>query len=346
MPVQVQLHDTHKLLGVMRELAPPSNYWLDLCFGRQINFETKYIDFEKLTSMRRLAPFVAPSAQGKPIFSEGSTVQRFEPAYVKPKDVVSADRQMSRRPGELLDATAMSPRQRWNAAIADILRCHRESIERRNEWLAARAIIDGQVTIADENYPERTVVFGRASNHTVVLSGGSVWSTTSDIIKDIETWRTRVRRAPFGGAVDRITMGVDVWDVVRKNADVLKLLDTQVRGTDANFRTGVREGTDVEYMGRLSNNLDLYVYNDYYQDYTGAVVPFMGSKEVVLTGPSVDGVRCFGAIQDKGADLRALPIFPKMWDQEDPSATYIMSQSAPLMVPVNPNCTLKATVLA
>jgi hypothetical protein len=34
-----------------------------------------------------------------------------------------------------------------------------------------------------------------------------------------------------------------------------------------------------------------------------------------------------------------------MWQQEDPSATFVMSQSAPMTIPVNPNQTLKATVL-
>jgi hypothetical protein len=66
----------------------------------------------------------------------------------------------------------------------------------------------------------------------------------------------------------------------------------------------------------------------------------------VLTGPSVRGVRCFGAIQDFDANLQALAMFPKMWRSDDPSATFIMTQSAPLMVPVNPNNTFRARVVA
>ena len=90
----------------------------------------------------------------------------------------------------------------------------------------------------------------------------------------------------------------------------------------------------------------MYVYSDYYQDEAGNAVPFMSSKDIVLTGPNVMGVRAFGAIMDAKAGLRALPKFPKMWEEEDPSAVMVMTQSAPLMIPVNPNNTLKATVLA
>ena len=58
------------------------------------------------------------------------------------------------------------------------------------------------------------------------------------------------------------------------------------------------------------------------------------------------GVRCFGAILDEKAGFNAMAVFPKMWSQQDPSATYVMTQSAPLTVPVNPNNSLTAQVLA
>lgn len=344
MPIEVKIHDTNTLLGVMTEMEPPSSYWLDLCFGSQMTFEDEYIDFEKLTKMRKLAPFVAPSAQGRPIYSQGSTVTRLKPAYIKPKDTVNPFRQVRRRPGELLSRSPASPGARFNAVLADILREHREAIERRWEWLAAQAVINGSVTIADEDYPERVVNFGRASNHTITLSGGGVWSSSSDIIGDLNAWRARVRAASFGGVTNRLTVGGDAWAVMQSNAGIKAQLDTQYRGTNASLNTGLREGLEVEYVGRIGT-LDIYVYSDYYQDNSGAAVPFLDSKSVVLTGPNVQGVRAFGAILDKAAGLRALPIFPKQWDQEDPSATYVMSQSAPLMVPVNPNNTLKAKVL-
>lgn len=346
MTIERHIYDTQTLLGVMEEMEPASNYWLDLCFGTTVTFDTEKIEFEKLTNTRKLAPFVAPTAQGRPIYSKGSTVRDFVPAYIKPKDAVQPGRLLKRRHGELLKPVPDSPQARYDAAVADILAQHRDAIDRRMEWMAAEAVIKGQVTIVDDGYPERVVDFGRASNHTVTKGSGTYWTTSYDIIADIETWRTRVRRAPFGGPTNRLTVGPAVWDVMRKNADLLKQLDTQVRGTDANFRTGIREGLDVEYVGRLSGTLDVYVYSDYYQDNSGTVVPFMSEKDVVLTGPGVMGVRAFGAILDNKAQLRAMPIFSKMFDQEDPAVTFLMTQSAPLMVPVNPNATLRATVLA
>jgi Phage major capsid protein E len=72
----------------------------------------------------------------------------------------------------------------------------------------------------------------------------------------------------------------------------------------------------------------------------------MDPRDVVVASRAVDGIKAYGAILDNAAGLEVADIFTKMWDQEDPSARFIMSQSAPLTIPVNPNCTLKARVVA
>lgn len=347
MTITPTLYDTATLLGVMREMDEPSNYWSNLCFGNVMTFEDEYIDFEKLgRGKRKLAPFVAPMAQGRPLYEQGSTVTRLKPAYIKPKDPVTPTRVLTRQPGELLSPTPQSPQARRNAIIADILSQQRSAIERRWEWLAAKAIIDGSVTIEDEDYPARVVDFGRDPSHTVTLGLGERWGDEGvSILGDIEAWRTQVRRASFGGPTNRLTVGADVWDVMRADAEIKAQLDTQYRGTTADLNTGLRDGSLVEWVGRLSGTLDVYVYSDYYE-VGGEAVDFLDPKDVVLTGPNVMGYACFGAITDVKAGFQALPIFPKNWVSEDPAVEYVMSQSSPLMVPVNPNNTLKATVLA
>lgn len=346
MPVTNTIYTTKTLLGVMEEQEPPSNYWLDLCFPRALQFTTEWVEFEKLTDRRRLAPYALPGAPGIPTYSaRGSTVKQFKPAYIKPKDPVYAAEQMARKPGNLV-GPARTPGQNFDAAVGEITRFHRTTIERRWEYMAAQAILNGTITIAGDDVPTTTLDFDRAGNHTVTLAAGSRWGDTGvSIVSNIETWVQRMRRAEFGGAPTRLTVGSDVWTVMRRDPELLEQLDTTVRGTDANFRTGPREMLDVEFVGRIGN-LDIWVYSDYYETNDGTLTPFMDSRDIVLTSPAVDGVRAFGAILDKSAGFAALPIFPKMWDNEDPSATYIMSQSAPLMVPVNPNATLRARVIA
>jgi hypothetical protein len=132
---------------------------------------------------------------------------------------------------------------------------------------------------------------------------------------------------------------------MRKSDEVKALLDLNTRGTDATLRTGLAANSEIEYVGNLGPDLAVYVYSDYYE-VDGVVTPFLDPKDVVLTGPGIDGYRCFGAIQDPHAQYQSFEKFPRHFMQDDPAGEWVMTQSAPLMVPVNPNATLKARVLA
>lgn len=350
--IDAKIYDSATLYGVIQDehsMAPPSNYWLNLCFPEQINFDDEYVDFGKLAGHRKLAPLVVPTAQGKPIYSAAERVSRLKPAYVKPKDPISASRLIRRKAGlgEINTGNKLSPSARYNAIVGDILRQHRESIERRWEWLASEAVQNGSVTLEDEAYPRTVVDFERDAAHTVTLTAGNRFGDAGVSIMDtIQSYITRIRRAKFGGTVNRLTIGADVWAVMQKDTEIRDLLDTQFRSNaNVDLNLGLREGSFVESVGRLSGTLEVVVYSDYYQDPDGTVREFMSPKDMVLTGPNLNGVRCFGAIQDLGANMQPLSMYPKMWNAEDPSATFIMTQSAPLMVPVNPNASLRARVV-
>ena len=68
----------------------------------------------------------------------------------------------------------------------------------------------------------------------------------------------------------------------------------------------------------------------------------------MLLGPpdSVMGYRCFGMIVDRAAEYQALPIFPANWVQgNNPQTEWLGHTSSPLMVPLAPNATFRATVV-
>lgn len=354
MAIGQTLYTTAALMGVLRDndaMQPPSSYWLDLAFPTIMMFDEEYIDFGKISDQRKIAPLVVPTAQGRPIYSAGERQSRVKPAYVKPKDPVSASRMIQRAAGlgELNVNANWSPQQRYNAIVADILRTHRRAIERRWEWLAAQAVQFGAVTLEGEAYPRTVVDFERDSNHTIVKTNGNYWGDAGvSILGDIESWKKTVRDASFGGPTNRLTVGSEAWEVMRQDDEIRELLKVDFRPSNngLSLNLGVRDGLDVEFVGRINGTTDIYVYSDYYHDEDGSVVPMMDPRDVVLTGPNIRGVRAFGAIQDFDANLQAMAMFPKMWRSEDPSATFIMTQSAPLMVPVNPNNSLRARVVA
>ena len=103
------------------------------------------------------------------------------------------------------------------------------------------------------------------------------------------------------------------------------------------------EGMVAAYLGSIGMH-DYWQYTQKYELENGTIGDLFPSFGVAVIAPDVfAGAMTHGAIRDNTA-LRALPRFPKMWDQEDPSVTFLMTQSAPLPVPREVNASFFATV--
>lgn len=354
----MELWETADLLEVAYadDAAPPDGFWLTNFYGRVFTSTAELIYFDQLPNRdRRLAPFVSPNVQGRVMRTRGTSLASFAPAYVKPKHVVDPSKAIARRPGEPLGGInpgSLTPNQRYDAAVADNVRNERELIERRWDHMACRATAYGQVVVKGEDYPEVTVDFQRDPGLTTILTGGAKWdaTTTANPLANIGASRTAAFK--LGRAsIPKLIFGVDAFNLFAENDDVKRLLDNMRRGSNSEFNTtGLSEGAPVEYMGQISGpngagRLDLWTYSNEYEDDTGAMVPYIHPGDVIGVGNNLGGVRAFGAIKDKRAGLQAMPIFPKMWENEDPSATFTMSQSAPLMVPTNPNNSFRIRVI-
>ena len=344
--------DTATLLEVQRVQKTPTSFWLEKCFPKQINFTTEFIAFDRVNEdFRRLAPFVAPNVQGKVMTQEGSDMVNFKPAYVKPKHIVEPDQALVRKPGEAIGTGSLTPEQRREATVADLLGRHKTMHAMTREWLAARAIIDGKVTIEGENYPKVTVDFRRDAALTILLAGGAKWDqVTANPLVDIKA--ARVAANSKSGAVIRdVIFGANAWKLFSDNTDVQALLSTQTRGSDSDFSKMVDGFEDsVEYLGQLSGIngaglIRMWLYSGKFRDEANVLQDILDTNTVVgVDFATVQGHRCFGAIRDGKAGFQPLDMFPKMWEDEDPWAEYIMTQSAPLMVPAQPNATFSLKV--
>lgn len=336
----LDLYTPAELAGVVETITPTQNFFIDTFFNEEHTFETEEILFDKIDTRIKIAPFVAPNIQGRPQKRRGYKTSAFKPAYLKPKNPLTPNMAFPRRPGEPI-GQPLSPSERWDAMIAKELADQRASIERRWEWLAAQATLFAKVVIEAEDYPSTTVDFGRDPTHTVVLTGTARWGqAAADISGNLEAWATLIQNKT-GGVVTTVFMSTDVWAVVRKDPFVQKLMDIR-RGSVSNGELGPLNDLRYRYVVTLGA-FDLYTYSDVYIDENDVDQPFMPPNTVLMVAPQqFRGARCYGAILDSEAILNATPIYAKMWSQPDPSVTFVMSQSAPLMVPLNPDASLVA----
>ena len=359
-----ELWDTRRSLGVMRDVKS-ENLFFTQYFTNQFTSNDEYIDFEKLPVLaKKLAPFAMPLARGGAIYTDTGKTFRFKPAYIKVEDSIDPLMPLTKRVGidnSMLDQVTLDPMQRLALIKAQITAQHIASIERRWEWLAARAIIDGQVTISGRDYTTTVVNFQRAAGHSVTLTSGNRWGDSGvSIVDSIQGWLDTMNNAEFGALPTRLVMGQGVWNVLRKDAEFKEHLNTDYRNPMMTIERGLVSGGPnggkmfqvgvMNVGGAGGATIELWVNNETFEDpATGLQARYLPTNQLVLLGPpdSVMGYRCFGRIIDRAAQYQPFPIFPANWlEGNNPQVEYIGHTSSPLMVPIAPNATFRAQPVA
>lgn len=346
--MSVSTYGTAVLIGVLDSLEnAPITFFRDRFFTTEVRSDKEEILFDVIDKKRRLAPFVSPLVRGKLMEKRGFSTRLFKPAYVKPKSVIKPQDAIKRTAGEpLLGSLSMG--QRRDIHIRTALQEQDEAITMREEVMCAEALRLGQVTVSGEGYPTMVISFGRDGALREVLSGTNLWSDSSaKPLAYIQAKATLVRQKSGGAIVRDVVCGTDAFQaILDRLTDVERqtLFNSQNRGQTTDVQLGPRTAEKVVNQGTIGQ-FTFWTYSDTYQDEDGTDVEVFPADEILLVGSDVEGHRCYGAIHDPRAGLQPLPRFPKNWMDEDPPAEYVMTQSAPLMVPLRPNATFSAAVL-
>jgi len=332
------------------------SYFRDNFFkGRHYSEDREILLRDLPAAGRKLAPFVLPTEQGKPLAEvKGETMEALLPPYIKPKDVVRAVDAKSPLPEEVLEGP-LTLAQRFNRRIGEIQDQHVRGIELQIDWMAARAKIDGKLTLKYQRdqgaaHPEVTIDFGRAANQTVVLTGPTYWDDVDyPILDDVEAWANRMARAKYAQRPAVLMVGANVAPLFRKNKQVRAEMDLTRRGNEVNLPTGIQIlGDGLTRIGDLSGGITVFAYRDYVENANGDLVDILDPNDVLLVAPGNEGVLAYGAIFNAKAiqaGLTQTDIFASMWVSDDPGDVNLMHESSPLPIPLFPNRTLKATVL-
>lgn len=330
-------YDLVTLLGVLKTSKTMKYFW-SKWFPREILFETDKIAFDDVSEdYRRLAPFVAPNVQGRVQKQRGFSTTTYAPAYVKPKDIVRPNQAFARRPGESLVVGSLTPEQRMDAAVSELLFSQRVKIDNTVEWMRCQALAYGKYTVEGRDYPKVTVDFNRHSSLTYTLAGGAKWDqVTATPLADLAAGKVNVNNRS-GGVVRDVVFGSNAWSLFYAKIDPTKVQNNQIRGSEGTISAFLDGLEGVEYAGTIAGvngagMTNLWVYSQKFVADDGTVTDMLNTNLVVGLSEAANGADCYGAIEDLGA-LKALKYFPKVWDNEDPSVRYLMTQSAPLPVP-------------
>jgi hypothetical protein len=341
----LDMFSTGVLVRVIRSLLPtPMNGLLQRYFGSVEEHQTEFIAFDKDDRRRRIAPFVHARSPGKRVASRGQRVETFKPAYIKDLREFDPARTLKRIAGEPL-AGELSPEARLQALVAQDLADMTDMLDRRLEVMAAELLRTGKLVISGEDYPAVTVDFARNAALTVAAPTGTArWSDAgSNPLKALQTWSTLVAKLSGIGYLD-VIMEVDAWSEFRDHAKVQAKLNLR-RAAQPDVDVGAQLGEGLTFRGEV-DGFNIYSYQGWYvdpADDTEKVILPTGT--VILTAQGVEGVQAFGAIQDLKAGLMPMKLFVKSFDEENPSARFLLGQSAPLLIPGRPNASLSVDVL-
>lgn len=331
------IFDTATLQGVIRALPQPKLGFAGKYFNRVVESNSPEIYFDVEGTELRMAPFVSPLVAGKIVPGQGFTTRHFRPAYIKDKTVFTPARALTRRLGEQIGGQ-YTPEQRLQIDVATDLSDKMGRLERRIEWMAVQALYHGKITVTGDQYPATPVDFGRAPGNTKALTAGNQWGDAGvSPLKLLHLWSDEAE-----SPITDWYMSSDAYAIFRDHEDTVKRMD-RVRGTSTLEQDAVLS-RDLVLMGMVDGFRIWVIPKLNVTHENGETARLVPDGTVIGVADNYfEGVRHFGAIQDMDS-LVPGTYFVKSWTEPDPSARYLLLQSAPLLVPYRPDCTMRITV--
>lgn len=333
----LDIFSTRQMLAALEQMKPARTFFLSKFFPSSNVSNSEYIDIDIYKGKRRMAPFVNPRLEGKVVEKRGYKTFSYKPPYIKPKMVTTAEDILKRTMGQNIYAANMGPNQKAAEEVGKNLAEMEEMITRREEWMAAQILTTGKVVVVGEGVDDE-IDFLMESTHLPTLAGAAKWSapTTAKPIDDLRAWK-KIPSQDSGVVPTDVIMGSRALDAFMSCDQVIGSTGGR-KGLFDLYRVNIgqiepRELPDgVTFVGTITElGLDIWTYDEWYVDeYDNETEKAMMPEDKVLMGSSrARTQRQYGAILDLDATA-AVARFPKSWKENDPSARFIMLQSAPL----------------
>ncbi|NKE43573.1 major capsid protein [Roseomonas frigidaquae] len=340
----LSIYETTTLIRVVENLKEPSQFLLDMFFPNVTQSDTEMVSIDVFDGKRRLAPFVNPLVEGKFVEGLGFTTPTFAPPYLKPKTRLDPKRAVRRTRGERIGG-AMTPIERAAANLRLEMEDQMNQIFRRMEWMGAKAMTDGAITVVGDGVPTAVINFGRDASLNITLSGGNRWGQAGvSPSNNIDDWSALVLKRS-GYPVTDVVFTPAAWRLFRADPLVAAVVQSFRNGNEDFSAAGVRPERGGIRLGSWGQ-YTLWIYYEWFIDPAdGVEKPLLTDGTVILGSKMVQGERAFAAIQDEDVGFPSIPFCPKSWTEKDPGVRWLMTQSAPLTIPSNVNASASAQVI-
>ncbi|ODN41562.1 major capsid protein [Piscirickettsia litoralis] len=341
--MSIDPYETRTLLGVLEQVKPIQRFFLNTFFKEENTFDTLHVDVDIVKGSRRVAPFVSPLLEGKVVKNEGFVTETFKPGYIKVKNVITPMNVFKRKAGQTIYTKPKSPALLAAEHVGKTLSKLTEMADRREELMAASAILNGGVEIKGDGL-DRYVDFQMSPNHKVLLAGDALWtSANSNPMKQLDAW-CRLVLQDSGHRPSYCVMGIDAVYAFLDHPKVKEHLELRRNYTIEVRPKDLPQGVVLEaYIEKLK--LNIVSYNEWYlNEDTGLEESIVPANRIALCSETARCSKNYGAIEDFDVTY-GVKHFAKTWKQKDPSALFLLLQAAPLPVPHEIDAFLNAVVI-
>lgn len=291
---EISIYEPRYLAEVVRTTPLVRTFFLDNYFTNVKTFATKSVDIDVVKGDRRMASFVHPLVGGQVLKNEGYQTESFTPPLINPLTVTTANDALERMPGEDL-YSGMTPEERAAKQLIEDYQRLNDAATRREEWMAVRTIMDGQIPIVGPGV-NKVIDFGFTNK--VTLEGTKKWgASAAKPLDDLEDWVDQVLENGFAN-VDHVVMGKTALRNFLADTNVQNMLDNR------RIELGIINPKDLpngaRYIGHLSKpSLDIYTYGEVYlDDWTNPSAPvtkrLVDDNKIALLPSNPNFMRAYG----------------------------------------------------
>lgn len=298
----MSIYDTRSLIKTTKKIYPVVNWFRNRYFptSDQDIFPTKKVLIEYKEGSKKLAPFVIPRKGGITMDREGYTAKEYMPPYIAPQRPLTIDDLNDKGFGEDL-YSELTPEQRQAQVLGEDLADLSSMIDRREEWMCSEVIFTGQVIMKHyaEKYgvgePVEKVLRYYDTTFQNIYTPAVLWDGTSPkMYDDLDAMVAMLTTA--GCLATDLNMASDVYSKFINDSGIQKLLDN--RSINIGNITPVETPEGVAHVGNITvrgKKLDIFVYDEQYEDETGSIGSFMPSGKLMISAPGM-GRMLYGAI--------------------------------------------------
>jgi Phage major capsid protein E len=212
------LYRTSSLLEAVTSIPPAGAFLRDTLFSRVLTTDSDQLDISFYNGRAKLAPWCSRHSKGSAIAREKTRLALFEPAFIRPVRLLTADQLLNRRAGNNVNARSTDV----ELLAQDTLELD-NMISRTEEAMCANCLFLGRVKCVDGDTNELVAELDYGPISKTVVT--TLWSdaTNADPLKDLKT-AMRLVASASGFAADTIVMGSSASDAFENSTKVLTLM--------------------------------------------------------------------------------------------------------------------------